>query len=491
MSADCDTHVTHEPRGERDTRPRIVVIGGGINGLAAAWRAHEESRDTGAEVLLVEADAVVGGKARTRREGEWLFEEGPTGYLSGEPVLDELITRAEIEAVPADQTAARRYVVRGGKAREIKASPIGFLSSGILSPLGILRMLREPWIAPIPGGDETIWDFAERRLGKEVAARMIAPMVLGVFAGDAKKLSLPAAFPRMRELEDQYDSLFRAMFQLAKEKKRKPKSEREESGGPAGPAGQLHSFAGGMQSLPLALAERAPFTVRTKARVTELAHDPARGAWTLRIEGDAEPLQADVVVLSCEAHPMAELLRPTLPEVADELAAIGYPGLAVIGLGYDSPRSIGRLPVGFGALIPRTEELRSLGCLFDTQLFEGRSPAGHTLVRCMIGGATDTEAASLSEEELVRIASDDVRRLFGCPDAPTHHQVTRWSKAIPQYEFGHLDRVQRIADELARFAAHTPGLFLAGCHAHGVAFGKTAKEGWRVGELAARALVRS
>jgi len=457
------------------TRPRLVVVGGGIAGLAAAWSAHEE----GAEVLLLEASPEVGGKARTRRADGWTFEEGPTGFLSGEPVLHRLIERAGLVALEADPAAARRYVVRGGRAREIPTSPPRFLLSGILSPTGLLRFLREPWVRARRDGDESVWDFAERRLGVQVAERLIAPMVLGVFAGDARRLSLPAAFPRMRELEAEHGSLIRAMLRLSKERKA------GRAGGPAGPAGKLHSFAEGMQALPIALAERAPFEVRTAAPVTAIAR--AGDHWRLSVADAAESVVADAVVLAAESDTSARLVAPLLPEVARELEAIPSPGLAVVGLRYDSPRSIGALPVGFGALIPRGEELRTLGCLFDTQLFAGRAPAGRALVRCMIGGATDPEASGLAPDELARIAADDMARLFGLPDPPVDHQVTRWQRAIPQYELGHLDRVGRIEGALDAFRARTPGLYLAGNFAHGVAFGKVARQGWEVGAAAALA----
>jgi oxygen-dependent protoporphyrinogen oxidase len=458
--------------------PRIVVVGGGINGLAAAWSAHEASGGR-AEVWLLEAGTQVGGKARTRREDGWLVEEGPTGFLSGEPVLDELVARAGLEPLPADSGAARRYVVRGGRPREIVPTPPGFARSGLLSPLGLLRLAREPWVPRGGGEEESVLDFAVRRLGPQAAERLIAPMVLGVFAGDAARISLAAGFPRMAELEREHGSLFRAMFALARQRGR-------ESGGPAGPRGHLTSFADGMQSLPLALAERAPFPVRTGAAVEALSHDPARGVWRFRVAGASGEHEADEVVLSCDARASARLLRPLAPQVADELDAIPIPPLAVVGLGYDSPRSVAAFPHGFGVLVPRGEGYRSLGVLFDDQLFPGRAPEGRRLVRVMLGGAVDPEAARLPEEELVRTAAGDCARLFGLPDAPSSYELVRWEESIPQYELGHLARVRRIDDAMARLAEHRPGLSLAGCHARGVAFGKTAAEGWRVGELAGR-----
>lgn len=462
-------------------RKRVVVVGGGINGLAAAWRAHEASSGR-AEVWLLEAAPSVGGKARTRREDGWLVEEGPTGFLTGEPVLDELVARAGLRPLPADRRAARRYVVRGGRPREIVPTPLAFARSGILSPGGLLRLAREPLVPRGGGEDESVLAFAERRLGRQAAERLIAPMVLGVFAGDAARISLPAGFPRMAELERDHGSLFRALFALARRRG-------AGAGGPMGPRGQLTSFEEGMQSLPLALAERAPFAVRTGAAVEALAHDAARGLWRFRVAGAAGEHEADEVVLSCDARATSRLLRPLAPEVSDELDAIPIPPLVVVGLGYDSPRSVAAFPTGFGVLVPRGEGYRSLGVLFDDQLFPGRAPEGRRLVRVMLGGAVDPGVAALGEDELVRTAAGDCARLFGLPDPPSSYELVRWEESIPQYEVGHLARVRRIDDALARHAEHRPGLSLAGCHARGVAFGKTAAEGWRVGELAGRRCV--
>lgn len=460
-------------------RPRIVVIGGGINGLAAAWSAWEASGSGGAEVLLLEAGDEVGGKARTRQTDGWLFEEGPTGYLAGDDTLADLVRRARLTPIEADPIAARRYVVRGGKAREIRLSPLHFAMSGILSPGGILRLIQELKVPPRVGGDESVWDFAARRLGPQAADRLIAPMVLGIYAGDAKQLSLPAAFPKMAALEREHGGLFKGMFAKAQ-------LNRGNSGGSAGPGAALMSFEGGLQSLPIALAERARFDIRCGARVSELARDEARSTWRVRVDGDAESVEADRVVLSCDAHTSARLLEPTIPAVSRELAAISIPGIAVVGLGYTSSRAVARIPVGFGALIPRGEGFRILGCLFDTQLFPGRSPDRTMLVRCMIGGATDPEAHLLSDGELLGHAIDDLRRLFRLKAAPETYEIARWNQSIPQYELGHLERVSKVESEMMRHAEQQPGLHLAGCHAAGVAFGKTAAEGWRVGERAGR-----
>ncbi|MEW6073038.1 MAG: protoporphyrinogen oxidase, partial [Planctomycetota bacterium] len=198
---------------------RVVVVGGGISGLAAAWMAWDVLAAAGApapdDVILLEAAPAVGGKARTIARAGWTVEGGPTGFLDNEPVLDRLIARAGLEKLPADAAAARRFLVRGGVAREIHAHPLRLARSGLLSPAGLLRVALEPFVPRrADPADESIWDFARRRLGLQIADRLIAPLVLGVFAGDARRLSLASSFPRMAELEAEHGSLVRALIRL-------------------------------------------------------------------------------------------------------------------------------------------------------------------------------------------------------------------------------------------------------------------------------------
>ena len=260
---------------------RLVVVGGGISGLAAASAAREEAARAALplEILILERAATVGGKAQTRRHDTWLVEGGPTGFLDNEPVLDRLVALAGLEKLPAEAASARRFVVRGGRPRELKPSPLGFTTSGLLSPPGLIRIALEPFQPRGSSADESVWEFARRRLGRQAADRLIAPMVLGVFAGDARRISLPAAFPRMAALEREHGSLIRALIRL---RRAKGKS----AGGPAGPGGTLTSFRDGLQSLPVALAQRGDFDVRTGADVTGLAHVPGRG-WRIAVAGDA------------------------------------------------------------------------------------------------------------------------------------------------------------------------------------------------------------
>lgn len=452
---------------------RLVVVGGGITGLAAAWTARRLAAQIpdGLDIVVLEKDHRVGGKARSPLDRGWLVESGPGGFLGGRPELTQLIEEAGLaaQAIPANAAAARRFIYRAGALREIVPNPVGFARSGILSPTGFLRFLGEPFIPRRRDeSDETVWDFAARRLGTEVADRLIMPMTLGIFAGDARRLSLPAAFPRMRALEREHGSLIRGL--IAKRGKTS--------------AGTLTSFSEGIETLPRTLAERGRFTVRCDAAVTEMSRDGAR--WQLRVANDAAPLIADAVVLAGEPWAMAPLLRPLSAAAADDLEGIYCPPVTVVGLGYagaDCPT----VPRGFGVLITRGEGFRMLGNLWDSYIFPHRSPDGHVLIRLMLGGAVDPGAGNLSESEAIGLARTEVARMYGITAAPRVERAVRWPRAIAQYELGHLARVSRVES-----AARTlGGVVIGGSGLHGVSFADAAVSGVRCGEGAVARLRES
>jgi oxygen-dependent protoporphyrinogen oxidase len=340
--------------------------------------------------------------------------------------------------------------------------------------------------ARVDGADESVFDFAARRVGRQFAERVIAPMVLGVFAGDAKKISLPAAFPLLDTLEREHGSLFKGMAARARARKRAARQATASGagqgasggGGPAGPAGTLTSFEGGLQALPRAIAARGSFAVRCGVEVAAVERD-ATGGWMLRLR-DGERLAADAVALCGEPWAMAPLVEGAAPDIASELQALYCPPVIVIALGFGAA-SLAKVPRGFGALIPRSEGFRMLGCLWDTHLFPARSPEGHLLIRVMLGGAVDPAVANESDDALVAIVRQELGRLSGLTEEPLYRRVARWPRAIPQYELGHLDRVARVEAALANH----PGLFLAGNALHGISFTKSASYGLEVGEQAA------
>lgn len=442
---------------------RLVVVGGGISGCAAAFTAKKRARELSREleVVLLEKESEIGGKALSVSEDGWLFETGPLGYLTSDPIVDELAREAGLEAeiLRAGEAQSHRFVVAGGKPREVKANPLGFAVSGILSLRGLLRAAREPWIPPKrDDGDESVWDFTARRLGPEFASRLIHPMVLGIFAGDARRLSLPAAFPILAELEREHGSLIRA--QIAR-----GKSGRN-------PA-VLSTFRNGMQSLPRALAARGGFTVRTGCAVRSME---GNGSYRLQLESGKE-LLSDAVILGCESHQAAALLSRTAPEISRKLLEIPTPPIYVIALGY-GPEALGSIPRGFGVLIPRGAGFRALGVTCDGYLFPGRNPEGFLLARVLFGGSFDPSVDEVDPPEIARTAADEMKRLFSFEAEPQFVRTRLWPNAIPQYEIGHGARLLAIESDLRRL----PHLYLAGNALHGPSFGKAAARGAACGK---------
>ena len=450
--------------------PRLIVVGAGISGLAAAWAAHNAAVQAGAalDVLVLERDTQVGGKARTIVRDGWMVEGGPSGFLGGRPELDALLRVAGLaqDVLSARAESKRRFLYGAGRMREVKASPLAFATSGIMSPAGLARLCAEPFIGRAhDAGDETVWEFAARRLGPQAADRLISPMTLGVFAGDAKRLSFASAFPKMAALEREHGSLVRGMIARRR----------------GGAGAHLSSLRDGMQSLPLRLAERGGFAVRCNASVRAIARTP-RG-WSVAIEGGGAPLDADALIIAAEPFAAAELLRPLAAEAADALEEIPCPPVTVVALGYDGAARA-NIPEGFGVLVSRGEGLRMLGNLWESSTYPGRAPTGGILVRAMFGGAADPAIGALDDAAMLELARREVALIYALATAPVFTAVVRIARAIPQYEPGHANRVAAVE----RAADSMPGLAVTGFGLRGVAFGDAAADGVRTGERIGRLL---
>ncbi len=450
-----------------DRPMQVAVLGGGIAGLATAYNIESRAGDRGltVDVNVFEASSTVGGKLRTIREDGYIVEEGPNGWLDNEPATPRLLSNLALDpaVLPSEDATRHRFLLVRGKLHELPLNPPAFIKTDILSPLAKLRVAAELVVprgknlgraAADPNADETVYDFGRRRLGRDFAELFLDPMVKGIFGGDARRLSLQAAFPRMVELERKYGSLFRAMIVLSRERKK--------SGGrtssPAGPGGTLTGFRLGMETLPRALASSIRGTMRTGCPASRV-----------RREGDGWRLDAggksfgpyDCVVEAAPAHAAARHFIGF--ELSRLLGGIPYVPMAVIVLALD--RHQVKHPLrGFGMLTPSLENRRLLGVLWSTSIFRGRAPEGKVMLRCMAGGAADPGINELSDPELVRICLEELAPLYGISGHPERTWVIRHEKAIAQYEPGHLARLRAIEDALRDM----PGLFLTGSSYRGV-----------------------
>ena len=449
---------------------RVAVVGGGIAGLAVALHLRDRAAevDGGLEVTLLEAGERVGGNIHTDREGGWTIERGPNGYLDNAPDTLALVRRLGLEGTvrKADESAAKRFIYRAGRLHRVPTSPPAFLRSPLLSRRGRARVMLEPFGRRRPDGiDETVFQFASRRIGREAASVLVDAMVSGVYAGDVRALSLRSTFPKMAAMEEEHGGLVRAMI---------ARRRNSNGGGPAGPAGTLTSFAGGMDTLVDAFRAELGSSIRTGVPIHTLHRGGAATAgtdgaarsnatWRL-VAGTGDDLEADGVVLAIPASGAAGLLEPVDAPLAAAIGGIPRAGLAVVALGFDAA-ALGGAPDGFGFLVPRGEGLRILGCLWDSSIFPDRAPAAKVLVRAMIGGAHDPTAVREDDETLVRAVRAELEQAMGISVKPELARVYRHPNGISQYAVGHEDRLTGAADRLRGL----PGLWLAGSSYHGVA----------------------
>ncbi|HTM57834.1 MAG TPA: protoporphyrinogen oxidase [Candidatus Udaeobacter sp.] len=429
----------------------IAVIGGGLAGLSAAL--HLTLREPEARVTLLEAAARAGGNARTLREHGYVIEQGPNAFLET-PESRDLIDRLGLgpRVIEARAESRRRFIVRGGKLRQVPLSPPHLLFGNLLSLPGRLRVLREPWIRSHGEAEETVFDFARRRFGPE-AAEVVDAAVAGITAGDSRALELASAFPMIAEMEQHHGSVVRGMIRARKH----------------GARPRLVSFRAGMGDLIEAFESRLGDSLVTAARAKSVARDG--DAWRIEIE-HREPLRAGRVVIATPARAAAPMLRGLDSDLARELGAIPFRGLSVVSLGYPLA-SIGRPLSGYGYLIPSSEEAHSMGAVWESSLFDGRAPEGRALIRVMMGGERDPRAAYESEASLLTRAEDDLARLLGIQAAPEHFWVSRSPDAIAQYVPGHLARIERIRAAEARH----PGLVLCGTSYEGLSVGAAIASG--------------
>jgi protoporphyrinogen/coproporphyrinogen III oxidase len=428
----------------------VAVVGGGISGLACAFWAKKNGRS----VALFEASPDVGGSITTFRNAGYIADGGPQSFLVSDSFA-QLVSDAKLDQfmLPTSPTATTPYIYRRGRLIAVPRSPQTLATTALLSPLAKLRILGEPIVGKGEEEDETVAAFVTRRAGHEILDAVVDPFVAGIFAGDARKLSARSAFPAMTEFEREHGSIVRGAIARMKDARKNgtPFARRKSVG-----------FQGGNDVLPRALAAHLANDFTVNAEVKAIWQ---RGQWMelLAAGQPDERVIAKTIVLATPARAAASLLEPLEPKAAAALRAIESPTVVQIALAY--PRDAVGVPLnGFGFLTSRQEEVRILGCVWNSAMFPDRCPPDEVLVTAFLGGATDAAAAALSDEELAKAAHNDLVRVLRIQNAMPH-VVTgfRWHEAIPQYNVGHGERIRIISECVARL----PNVKLCGNYLRG------------------------
>jgi len=455
---------------------RIVVIGGGITGLAAANRVREIN--PAIKITVLEASDRLGGTLQTEDRDGFLLERGPDSFISEKPEALALAKRLGLESqiIQTNEAYRRSFIVRDGRLRAV---PEGFqllapsrmwpfITSDIFTLAGKARMAADLFLPRKNTNgvnDESLASFVRRRLGEEALARMAQPMVGGIYTADPETLSLRATLPRFLDMEQKHRSLILAMLRQGRVQKL----------GTSGARYSLFlSFDRGMQVLVDALT-RINADVVLNTRAQRLTYDQG---WTV-ITDKGEQLKADAVCLAVPAFIAASLVSDIDTRLADKLRAIKYASTATINFGYR--RTAIKHPLnGFGFVVPIIEKRSLIACTFSSVKFAGRAPEDHVLLRAFAGGALQPEVFALDEATMATRVEADLRELLTIREDPRFIEVAKWERSMPQYEVGHLDRV----NEIERLVKELPGLALAGNSYRGAGI----PDCIRSGEAAAEAL---
>jgi len=426
---------------------RIVIVGAGIAGLALAVRLS-----TTHDVTVFEREPYAGGKMHSQTIDGFLFEWGPNGFLSSATDVRELITEVGLDdaLIEASPEAAKRFIFWQGVLHELPSKPARLPSMSLLSPRGKLRALGELFVRSRSAPEESVFAFAARRFGREVAERIVAPALLGISGGDAAATGVAATFPRLVELEREHGSVLRGTIRS----RAKP--------------GKLSGFgAGGMQCLADGLGARLNGRLRLSAPVERVVSSAS--GW--RVESASGVVDADHVVVTAPADVAASLAAEWDPELAALLRRIAYAPMRVVGVGFraaDLP-----LPLdGFGFLAARGQGVRILGALYTSTLFPDQSPPGTAYVRVFLGGATDPGAAALDADAARAIVRDDLATALGITAEPRFYHEVIWERAIPQYGPGH----RALLGEIDARVARLPGFALGGNAYRGLGVGDTVRD---------------
>lgn len=456
---------------------RVAVVGGGVAGLSAAFRLREELRASRMphDIVLFEERDVCGGTTQTDHVAGFTLDHGPNGWLSNEPLTERLVAELGLSAelVPANDAAKHRFVFARRKLHRVPDSPGRFLASGLLRPWEKLRVAGELFIGGRnDDGDETIYDFGRRRLGRGFTETLLDPMVSGIVAGDIHRLSLPATFPRIRAMELEYGGLFKALFAKPRAAKHRHTGQQDSpSAGPAGPGGVLTTLRGGAGRLSEALARAIAPCISKNRAVSGLTR--TEEGFVVWCGGSKECF--DAVVMAAPAHRAAGIVQQMAPQATKVLEQIEFANVAVVCHAYDA-NTLGVSLNGFGHLIPHREGSRVLGCLWTSCIFPSQAPAGEVLLRTFLGGACDPGVLHLSDDQLIELVLESTADTLGITARPSSTWIFRHRSGIPQYTLGHRQRVA----EIEQLCNELPGLAFVGASYRGPSLNRCIRDAYTI-----------
>lgn len=438
----------------------VCIIGGGISGLTSALLLMKK----GFDVRLFESSNEVGGNIKTESSDGFLIEKGPNSLLKT-PRLVDLVNLLGLrgEVIKANPAAKKRYVLQSGRLKPLPMGLKDFVMGDFFSRGGKFRLLGEPFVRSKAAENESVADFFARRLGSEVVERAIDPFISGIYAGDAARLSIEAAFPKLFAMERDHGSLFWGALR-----------QKSEKADPAFP--RMFSFARGLRTLPETIAAELGENITTGCGVAAVFRN-SDGRFTLTLE-NSENLAFDSVILASPAAASARMIESIDAGLAAELRKIDYPPVAVVHSGFRFDK-VGFAPDGFGFLVPGSEKRSILGSLWNSAVFDNRAPEGYHLFTTFAGGSRNPNIGELSDSAVAAMVFEELRGIMDITGPPEFTRITRWKRAIPQYHVGYA----KVTGRIAEFENRNAGMYFCSNFYGGISIGDCVKNAYAVADL--------
>jgi oxygen-dependent protoporphyrinogen oxidase len=431
--------------------PRVVIIGGGISGLSAAYYLARG----GVRSTILESRPRLGGVIQTERVEGCTIEAGPDSFLSAKPAAFELIRELGLadQVIGSNDRERVTYVRKGGRLvplpdgllMMVPTRILPLLTTGLLGWRTKLRMGMELLRAPRPKpGDESVADFIQEHYGAEAVDYLAEPLLSGIYGGNPSQLSVTSVLPRFVELANQYGSLTRGVL-----------AARAKAGRDRNPVPLFRTLKGGLGQLVDAIARAISGKVEVRPCRAQTIQR-AEAGFRIKLD-DGAWLEADQVVVACEAHSGSALLAGVDGRLAELLGTVPYSSSMTVALGFDAT-DFARAPHGFGFLVPRKERRRLVACTWVGAKFPHRVPEGKIVARCFLGGMEDAGVLGESDDAVAALVTSELQEIAGFTARPRFTRISRWPRSMAQYTVGHPQR-------LAEIQARTPaagGLHLAG-----------------------------
>lgn len=466
-------------RGMASQRKKVIIIGGGISGLSTAYFLQEQAKKDPVplKICLIEASPRLGGKIRSEKVDGFIIEGGPDSFITqkkwGMELIQQLgLTERLVQTHPVEKAV---YILSKGKLVPmpqgfnlmVPGQLLPFVFSPLISLPGKMRMGLDLFIPKRTSSeDESIGSFVRRRLGEEAVQLFAEPILAGIFAGDADKLSMKAAFPQFAMLEQTHGSLIKGML--------KRKKDATKNGQPAPKWSLFVTLEEGLSSIVTALRSKLDqIEILTEKPVTSII--PTETGYEV-VMGE-ETQNADAIVITTPTYKTAEWISGWDTTLCTLLQKIDYVSTATVSLGWQK-KDVSHPLNGFGFVVPRREGSAIMASTWSSTKFPGRAPKDHVLIRVFMGGAYHQDIADQADEDLISTVRKELQGILGIKAEPVVARAFRWHKANPQYYVGHLDLIAKIESACQQH----PGLFLTGAAYRGVGIPDCIQQGMETSE---------